>query len=144
MSHELLTAQALLNIALGGIVGNAASDGVRKLGKQLWQRIRNRLLQNQPTIEAEIVNFEQSPIAENTKLLEDFLQVEMHKDKEFAEAISNLGREISHANGGSITNKNIKAEGNAVAAAMIDAPNSRIGGSDNHYHLGKEQAQMKF
>ncbi|GAB4525645.1 MAG: hypothetical protein Tsb0014_05130 [Pleurocapsa sp.] len=137
MSLGLLTAKALLSMVLGGIVGNAASDGVRGLGKQLWQTIKNRLLQNQPTIEAEIINFEQNPTQENAKLLEAFLQVEMHKDKIFAEVISNLGREMAQASGENITIRDIKAESNGVAAAKINAPNSRIGGSDNHYHLGK-------
>ena len=91
MSLELLTAEALLSMALGGIIGNASSDGVRHLGKQLWQTIKNRLVQNQPTIEAEILELEQNPTPANLKPLEAFLQVEMHKDKAFAEAISKLG-----------------------------------------------------
>ena len=89
MSIELLAAGKLLDMALGGIVGDAASDGV----KLLWQTIKNRLLKNQP-IEAEIVELEQNPTQENLKLLEPFLQVEMHKDKLFAQEISKLAKEI--------------------------------------------------
>ena len=134
MSIELLAAGKLLDMALGGIVGDAASDGV----KLLWQAIKNRLLKNQP-IEAEIVELEQNPTQENLKLLEPFLQVEMHKDKLFAEEISKLAQEIAKANSvENITVGEIKAEGSAVAAAKIDAPNSRIGGSDTNINLGKD------
>ena len=58
MSLEI-TATTLLSMALGGIVGNAASDGVRDLQRRLWQTIKKRLLQNQP-IEAEIIELEQN------------------------------------------------------------------------------------
>lgn len=132
MSFELLAAASLLDMALGGIVGDAASEGA----KLLWQKIRNRLVQNQPTIEGEIVELEQNPIPENLQPLEPFLQVEMQKDRTFAEAISKLGQEIAKTGGDNITVREIKAEGNAVAAAKIDAPNSRFGGSD--INVGKD------
>ncbi len=122
MSLELLAAGKLLEMALGGIVGDAASEGAQRL----WQMIKNRLLQNQP-IEAEIVELEQNPTQENLKLLESFLQVEMHKDKIFAEEISKLAREIAKANSGdNFTDTKIKAETGGVAAAKIDASNARI------------------
>ncbi|MDJ0683004.1 MAG: hypothetical protein QNJ18_24470 [Xenococcaceae cyanobacterium MO_167.B52] len=134
MSIELLAAGKLLDMALGGIVGNAATE----TAKLLWRTIKNRLLQNQPVIEAEIVELEQNPTQEKLKPLEPFLQVEMHKDKLFAQEISNLAKEIAKANSGdTITTGEIKAEGNAVAAAKIDAPNSRIGGSDTNINLPK-------
>ncbi len=134
MSIELLAAGKLLDMALGGIVGDAASDGV----KLLWQTIKNRLLKNQP-IEAEIVEVEQNPTQENLKLLEPFLQFEMHKDKLFAEEISKLAQEIAKANSGdNITVREIKAETGGVAAAKIDAPGSRFGGSDTHINVGKD------
>lgn len=130
MSLELLAAGKLLEIALEAIVGDAASEGA----KGLWQTIRSRLVQHQPTIEAEIVELEENPIPQNLQPLEAFLQVEMHKDKAFAEAISKLGQEIANANqGSSITTRDIKAETGGVAAAKIEnAPNSRFGGSDTN------------
>ncbi|MDJ0690496.1 MAG: hypothetical protein QNJ41_18545 [Xenococcaceae cyanobacterium MO_188.B32] len=131
MSLELLTAGKLLEMALGGIVGDAASEGA----KLLWRTIKNRLLKNQP-IEAEIIELEQNPTQEKLKPLEPFLQVEMHKDKLFAEEISKLAREIANASAGdTITTGEIKAETGGVAAGKINADNSRFGGSDNHYHL---------
>ncbi len=139
MSLELLAAGTVLEMALGGIVGNAASEGT----KRLWRTIKNRLLQNQP-IEAEIVELEQNPTQEKLKPLEPFLQVEMYKDKLFAEEISKLAKEIAKTKGGdTITVREIKAEGNAVAAGKIYAPNSRIGGSDTNINFPKDQAQMK-
>ena len=135
MCLELIAAGKLLDMALGGIVGNAATEGA----KLLWRTIRNRLVQNQPTIEAEIIELEQNPIPENLQPLEAFLQVEMHKDQTFAEAISKLGQEIANASSGdNITVTEIKAEGNAVAAAKIDAPGGRIGGSDTNINVGKD------
>ena len=134
MSIELLAAGKLLDMALGGIVGNAATEGATRL----WQTIRNRLLQNQP-IEAEIVELEQNPSQENLKPLEPFLQVEMHKHRLFAEEISKLAREIAKANSGDdITVGEIKAETGGVAAAKIDAPGSRFGGSDTNINVGKD------
>ncbi|MDJ0594070.1 MAG: hypothetical protein QNJ72_29525 [Pleurocapsa sp. MO_226.B13] len=134
MSIELLTAEKLLEMALGGIAGNAASEGV----KRLWQAIENRLRKNQPVIEAEIVELEQNPTQEKLKSLEPFLQVEMYKDKLFAEEISKLAQEIAKANSGdTITTGEIKAETGGVAAAKIDAPGSRFGGKDTHLHLKK-------
>ena len=130
MSIELFTAEKLLEMALGGIAGNAASEGV----KRLWQAIKNRLGQNQPVIEAEIVELEQNPSQEKLKSLEPFLQVEMYKDKLFAEEISKLAQEISKA---SSTSKHFEAKDQGVAAETINAPKSRIGGSDTHIHLGK-------
>jgi hypothetical protein len=131
MSLELFTAGKLLEMAFSGIVGDAASEGV----KRLWQKIKNRLLQNQP-IEVEIIKLEQHPSQENLKPLEAFLQVEMHKDKLFAEEISKLAREIDNKNSGdTISQEKFKAEGNAVVAGKIDAPNARIGGVD--INLGK-------
>ena len=134
MSIELLATEKLLEMALSAIVGNAATEGTTRL----WQTIKNRLLQNQP-IEAEIVELEQNPSQENLKPLEPFLQVEMHKDKLFAEEISKLAREIAEANSGdNITTGEIKAETGGVAAAKIDAPGSRFGGSDTNINVGKD------
>ena len=130
----MLAAGKILDIALSTLVKDATSGGA----KSLWQTIKNRLLKNQPTIEAEIVELEQNPTPENLKPLEPFLQVEMHKDKVFAEAMSKLGQEIAQAKGENITVTEIKAEGNAVAAAKIDAPNSRFGGSDTILNVGKD------
>ena len=135
MSIAIFTAEKLLEMALGAIVGNAATEGSTKL----WQTIKNRLRQNQP-IEAEIVELEQHPSRENLKPLEPFLQVEMYKDKRFAEEISELAREIARANsnsGDNITTGEIKAETGGVAAAKIDAPGSRFGGSDTNLDVGK-------
>ena len=135
MSLELLAAGKLLDMALGAIVGDAASEGT----KLLWRTIKNRLLKNQPVIEAEIVELEQSPTQENLKPLEPFLQVEMHKDKLFAEEISKLAQEIAKTNSGdTITTGEIKAETGGVAAAKIEAPNSRFGGLDTNIHVGKD------
>ncbi|MDJ0634891.1 MAG: hypothetical protein QNJ34_17005 [Xenococcaceae cyanobacterium MO_188.B29] len=135
MSIELLAAEKLLEMALGAIVGGATTEGVIRL----WQAIKNRLLKNQP-IEAEIVELEQNPTQENLKRLEPFLQVEMYKDKLFAEEISKLAQEIAQAKSGdTITTGEIKAETGGVAAAKIDAPGSRIGGKDTHLHLGEDQ-----
>jgi hypothetical protein len=132
MSIELFTAEKLLEMALSSIVGDAASG----LTKSLWTKIRDRLRKNQPVIEAEIVELEQNPTPENLKPLESFLQVEMHKDRLFAEEISKLAREIAKANSGdNITVREIKAEHGGVAAGKIDAPGSRIGGVD--LNLGK-------
>ncbi len=135
MSLEIIAAGTLLDMALGGIVGDAASEGA----KRLWQTIRNRLLQNQPVIEGEIVELEQNPTQENLQPLEAFLQVEMHKDRAFAEAISKLGQKIANVNkGNNIMTGDIKAETGGVAAANIDAPGSRFGGSDTNINVGKD------
>lgn len=135
MIIELFTAEKLLEMALGAIVGGATTEG----GIRLWQAIKNRLLKNQPVIEAEIVELEQHPTRENLKPLEPFLHVEMHKDKLFAEEISKLAQEIAKANSGdNITTGEIKAETGGVAAVKIDAPGGRIGGKDTHLHLGKD------
>ena len=129
-----MVAGKLLDMAFGGIVGDAASEGA----KLLWRTIKNRLLQNQP-IEAEIVDLEQNPTQEKLKFVEPFLQVEMHKDKLFAEEISKLAREIANASAGdTITTGEIKAESGGVAAAQINAPNSRFGGSDTNINVGKD------
>ena len=131
MSLEL-SAATLLSMALGGIVGNAASDGVRNLpnlSKRLWLIIKNRLLKNQP-IEAEIVKLEQNPSENNLKPIEAFLQVEMHKDKEFAEAICKLGREIAEAqNGDSIQIDNFTVQDNAVVIGKAEGQTQYFGGT---------------
>lgn len=135
MSLELLAAGKLLDMALGGIVGDATSEGA----KLLWQKIKDRLRKNQPVIEADIVELEQNPTEENLKQLEPFLQVEMRKDRLFAEEISKLAQEIANANSGdNITVRDIKAETGGVAAAKIDAPGGRVGGSDTHINVGKD------
>ncbi len=135
MSIELFTAEKLLEMALGAIVGGATTEGVTRL----WQTIKNRLRKNQPVIEAEIVELEQNPTQENLKPLEPFLQVEMHKDRLFAEEISKLAKEIAKASSGdTITTGEIKAETGGVAAAKIDAPGSRFGGSDTNINVGKD------
>ena len=135
MSIELFTAEKLLEMALGGIAGNAASESVTRL----WQAIKNRLRKNQPVIEAEIVELEQNPSQENLKRLEPFLHVEMRNDTQFAEEISKLAKEIAKANSGDkITVREIKAETGGVAAAKIDAPGSRFGGSDTNINVGKD------
>ncbi|MEM8721920.1 MAG: hypothetical protein AAGE84_21925 [Cyanobacteria bacterium P01_G01_bin.39] len=129
MSSELLTAASLLNMALGGIIGGAANEG----RKRLWQMIRDRLRQNQPVIEAEIVELEQNPIPENLQPLEAFLQVEMHKDKAFAEAISKLGQEIANANSGdTIEMKEFEAKDNAVVIGKAEAQTQNFGGTHLH------------
>ncbi|MEM7592585.1 MAG: hypothetical protein AAF383_13865 [Cyanobacteria bacterium P01_A01_bin.83] len=111
---------------------NCKADRVRNLpnlSKRLWQTIKNRLLQNQP-IEAEIVELEQNPTEENLKPLEAFLQVEMHKDKGFAEAICKLGREIAEAkNGDNIKIKNFTAQDNAVVIGKAEGQTQYFGGT---------------
>ncbi len=55
------------------------------------------------------------------------------------------GDETINQRGDNITVGEIKAEGNAVAAGKIDAPNSRIGGSDtNNSPQQKESKIVKF
>lgn len=135
MSIELFTAEKLLEMALGAVVGDATSG----LTKSLWTRISDRLRKNQPVIEAEIVELEQNPTREKLKQLEPFLQVEMHKDRLFAEEITKLAREIAKAKGGDkIAVREMKAETGGVAAGKIDEPGSRFGGSDTNINLGKD------
>ena len=125
MSLELLTAGKLLEMALGGIVGDAASEGA----KLLWRTIKNRLRKNQP-IEAEIIELEQNPTQEKLKPLEPFLQVEMHKDKLFAEEISKLAREIANANSGdTIEMREFEAKDNAAVVGKAQATQQSIGGT---------------
>ena len=126
MTLELFTAGKLLEMALSAIVGDAASGGVNLL----WQQIRTRLLQNQPAIEAEIVELEQNPTQKNLKPLEAFLQVEMHKDKLFAEEISKLAREIATQNSGdTIEIKNNEFKDNAISIGKAEAQTQNIGGT---------------
>ena len=124
MSLELIAAGTLLDMALGGIVGDAASGGA----KLLWQTIRNRLAKNQPAIEGEILELEQNPILENFKALEALLQEEMDKDRAFAEEISKLGKEIAQASGDTIEMKDFKAK-NVIGKAE---GNLFFGGTHNH------------
>lgn len=131
MSLELIAAGTLLEMALGGIVGDAASEGA----KRLWQMIKNRLLQNQPS-EAEIVELEQNPTQENLKPLESFLKDEMDKDNKFAEDISKLAREIATQNSGdTIEIKNNEFKDNAISIGKAEAENQTFGGT--HLHLPK-------
>ena len=128
MSIELLAAGKLLDIAVGAIVGDAASGGT----KLLWQTIKNRLLKNQP-IEAEIVELEQNPTQENLKPLEAFLQVEMHKDKLFAEEISKLAREIANASSGdTIEMKEFEAKDNTAVIGKAEGNQQFFGGTHTH------------
>ncbi len=140
MSLELIAAGKLLDMALGGIVGDASSEGA----KLLWQTLKNRLLRKHDVIEAEIIELEQNPTPEKLKPLEPFLQLEMRTDQVFAEAISRLGEEIAQASKSeNITTGDISAETGGVAAAQINAPNSKFGGSDTIINLGKDIAQKK-
>ncbi len=126
MSLELLAGEKILEMALGGIVGDAASEGA----KRLWRKIKDRLRKNQPVIEAEIVELEQNPTKENLKQLEPFLQVEMHKDKLFAEEISKLAREIANANSGdTIEMREFEAKDNAAVVGKAQATQQSIGGT---------------
>jgi hypothetical protein len=117
---------------LSAIVGNAASGGVNLL----WQQIKTRLLKNQPTIEVEIVELEQNPTEEQLKRLERFLQVEMDKDKLFAEEINKLAREIATQNSGdTIEIKNNEFKDNAISIGKAEAQTQNFGGT--HVHLPK-------
>ncbi len=125
MSIELLAAEKLLEMAFAGIVGNTATEAV----KLLWQKIKERLLQNQP-IEAKIVELEQNPTQEKLKLLEPFLHVEMLNDTKFAEEISKLARKIVQANSGdTIEQKKFEAE-NVIGKAK--ANQQFFGGTHTH------------
>ena len=125
---ELFAAEKLLEMAVAGIVGNTATDGV----KLLWQKIKNRLLQNQP-IEAEILELEQNPTQENLKPLEAFLQVEMHKDKLFAEEISKLAKEIANiSSSDKIEIKDFKAKDNSVVIGKAEGNQQFIGVTHIH------------
>ncbi|MDJ0594833.1 MAG: hypothetical protein QNJ72_33460 [Pleurocapsa sp. MO_226.B13] len=129
MSLELLAAGKLLDIAFSAIIGDAASEG----GKLLWRKIKDRLGQNQPVIEAKIVELEQNPTQENLKPLEPFLQVEMHKDKLFAEEISKLGREIANASSGdTIEMKDMIAKDNAAVVGKAEGTQQFFGGTHQY------------
>ncbi|VEP16336.1 conserved hypothetical protein [Hyella patelloides LEGE 07179] len=132
MSLELLAAEKLLEMALSAIVGDAASEGA----KLLWQKIKDRLLQNhQPVIEAEIVELEQNQnlTQENLKPLKPFLEVEMLKDRLFAEEISKLGREIANAiSSDTIEMKGFVAKDNAAVVGKAEGTQQFFGGTHNH------------
>jgi hypothetical protein len=129
MSIELFTAEKLLEMALSSIVGNAASG----LTNSLWTKIRDRLRKNQPVIEAEIVELEQNPTQENLKPLEPFLQVEMRKDRLFAEEISKLAKEIANASSGdTIEIKEFEAKDNAVVVGKAEGSQQFFGGTHTH------------
>jgi hypothetical protein len=132
MSLELFTAGKLLEMALSAIVGNAASGGMNLL----WQQIRSRLLKNQPAIEAEIVELEQNPTEEQLKRLERFLQVEMDKDKLFAEEISKLARAIATQNSGDTIEIKNDVKDNAISIGKAEAQTQTFGGT--HVHLPKD------
>ncbi len=123
---ELLTAGELLNKALGGIVAVAAGSGA----KLLWQKIKNRLLQNQP-LEAKILELEQNPTKEKLKLLEPFLHVEMHQDPQFAEEIRKLARKISNS-GDRIEMKDFETKDNSVAIGKAEGKQQFFGGIHHH------------
>jgi|GEM_PF-2430934 len=128
MSIELFAAEKLLEMAFAGIVGNTATDGVRLL----WQKIKNRLSRN-PSIEAEIIELEQNPTQEKLKLLEAFLQVEMHQDKLFAEEISKLAKEVENmSSGDNIEMKDFEAKDNAVVIGKAEAQIQNFGGTHVH------------
>ncbi|VEP15273.1 conserved hypothetical protein [Hyella patelloides LEGE 07179] len=103
MSIELFTAGKLLEIALSAIVGNAATEGTTRL----WQTIKNRLLQNQPVIEADIiVELEQNPTEEKLKRLQPYLEQEMQEDRDFAQEITKLAKEVANVSSGDALNMN--------------------------------------
>ena len=131
MSMELLTAAEILNKALGGIVAVTAGGGA----KVLWQKIKNRL-QKDNSLEPTIAELEQNPTQENLKLLEAFLQVEMHRDKIFAEEISKLAREIAQANSGdTIEQKEFEAKDNATVVGK--AKGNQLFFGETHIHEKK-------
>ena len=110
MALELFTAEKIAELAFGAVIETGAgklTEGAIAKGKQLWQKIRNRL-KGEPTAEAALVEVEQNHSKEHLAQVVPFLQVEMLKDSQFAHEIQTLAQEITNV--GSQDNITINVE----------------------------------
>ncbi len=101
MTPETFTAAKILELAFGAIIKTGVgklTEGAIAKGKELWQKIKQRF-QGEPAIEAALLEVETNQSKE--VLLQQvvpFLQVEMLKDKQFAQEIQQLAQQIVNIN----------------------------------------------
>ncbi len=89
------TAAKILELVFGKVIETGAgklTEGALVKGKQLWGKIRDKL-KGEPTAEAALVKVENGSKADLEEVV-PFLQVEMLKDKPFAEEIQTLAHEF--------------------------------------------------
>lgn len=88
-----LAAAEIAKVAFEAVIGKLA-EGVLPLGKQLWDKIKNKL-KGEPTVEAVLIKAEKTKSEEIIQQqVVPFLQVEMLKDPQFAQEIQTLTQQI--------------------------------------------------
>lgn len=100
MVLEVFTAAKILEIAFTAVIetsaGNLTGGAIAK-AKQLWQKIGDRL-KGEPTAEAALVKVESEQSKDDLELVVPFLQVEMIKDKQFAQELQTLAQQFNQLN----------------------------------------------
>ncbi len=139
MALELFTAEKIAELAFGAVIGTGAgklTEGAIAKGKQLWQKIRNRL-KGEPTAEAALVEVEQNHSKEHLAQVVPFLQVEMLKDPQFAQEIQTLAQEITNVGSqDNIETKDFEAHDNAAVAGKVEKGINKVDARDNSIVAG--------
>ncbi len=100
MVFEVFTAAKILEIALTAVIETGAgkfTEGAITKAKELWQKIRDRL-KSEPTAKAALVKIESEQSKDDLEQVLPFLQVEMIKDKQFAEELQTLAQQFKQLN----------------------------------------------
>jgi hypothetical protein len=100
MVLEVFTAAKILEIALTAVIETGSgkfTEGAIAKAKELWQKIGDRL-KSEPTAEAALVKVESEQSKDDLEQVVPFLQVEMIKDKQFAEELQNLAQQFKQLN----------------------------------------------
>ena len=134
MALELFTAEKIAELAFGAVIETGAgklTEGAIAKGKQLWQKIRNRL-KGEPTAEAALVEVEQNHSKEHLAQVVPFLQVEMLKDSQFAHEIQILAQEITNTGSQDNITMNVEAHDSSAVVGKAEGQMQFFGGTHTH------------
>jgi hypothetical protein len=132
------TAAKILELVFGKVIETGAgklTEGALDKGKQLLGKIREKL-KGEPTAEAALAKVESDKAQADLAEVVPFLQVEMIKDKPFAQEIQTLAQEfhqeINISNSADAITMNVDARDNSVVVGKAEAQTQTFGGTHNH------------
>ncbi|MFB8792019.1 MAG: hypothetical protein U7123_25025 [Potamolinea sp.] len=132
------TAAEILKLVFEAVIETGAlklTESAIAKARQLWEMIRHRL-QGDERVQTALVEIDQHRSWEHLKEIELFLQVEMYRDRQFAETIKTLAEEIKASDSQDTITMNVDAHDNSAVVGKAEGKNQNFGGTHVHHNHG--------
>ncbi len=132
------TAAEILKLVFEAVIETGAlklTESAIAKARELWEMIRHRL-QGDERVQTALVEVEQNNSREHLKQIEPFLQVEMYRDRQFAETIKVLAEEIKASGSQDNITMNVDARDNSAVVGKAEGKTQTFGGNHVHHNHG--------